>query len=160
MKALLAFQIFLSELYEQRKMIETAIVVELCQELIQTCIKHTNILLRTMACQVLAKLVKFTSDTFANNLNQTLVEQVINNRDPDARASFALSLGCIFKQLGGVAATAHMKAIVGMLMSLYSDPNQTVHTWALHALAMTTEAGGLISIHSSLLLFNWSTNSG
>ncbi|CAN9144651.1 unnamed protein product, partial [Alternaria alternata] len=47
-----------------------------------------------------------------------LVDQIVANREPNARSGYAVALGCIHSQLGGMAAGFHLKNILGILMSL------------------------------------------
>ncbi|OBZ81409.1 HEAT repeat-containing protein 5B, partial [Choanephora cucurbitarum] len=56
----------------------------------------------------------------------------------------ALAIGYIYSHVGGMAAAAHLKTIVGILLSLSSDPHPVVHAWALEAMAMTVSAAGLM----------------
>ena len=47
---------------------------------------------------------------------------MVNNRDPDTRAGSVLALGCIYSHVGGIAAGSYLKTLVGILLSLNSDP--------------------------------------
>jgi hypothetical protein len=72
-----------------------------------------------------------------------LIETIVANRDPSARAGCALALGCIHSQVGGMAAGFHLKTIVGVLLSLCSDPHPVVHFWALEGLTRVVDSAGL-----------------
>ena len=54
-----------------------------------------------------------------------------------------MALGGIHLQVGGIAAGYHLKTILGILLSLCSDPHPTVHFWALEALSMVADSAGL-----------------
>ena len=71
------------------------------------------------------------------------MDQIVANREPNARSGYALSLGCIHSQLGGMAAGFHLKNIIGILMSLSSDPHPVVHFWALESLSRVADSAGL-----------------
>lgn len=68
---------------------------------------------------------------------------IVSNRDPNARAGCAMALGSIHAQVGGMAAGFHLKKIHGVLLSLCSDPNPTVHFCAIEALAQVADSAGL-----------------
>lgn len=72
-----------------------------------------------------------------------LVETIVANREPNARAGCAAALGCIHSQIGGMAAGLHLKTIVGVLMSLCNDPHPVVHFWALGGLERVANSAGL-----------------
>lgn len=72
-----------------------------------------------------------------------LVDTIVTNRDPHARAGCAAALGCIHSQIGGMAAGLHLKTIVGVLMSLCNDPHPVVHFWALGGLERVANSAGL-----------------
>lgn len=54
-----------------------------------------------------------------------------------------MALGSIHFQVGGMAAGFHLKKIHGVLMSLCSDPNPTVHLCAVEALSQVADSAGL-----------------
>ena len=54
-----------------------------------------------------------------------------------------MALGSIHAQVGGMAAGFHLKKIHGVLMSLCSDPNPTVHFCAIKALSQVADSAGL-----------------
>ena len=72
-----------------------------------------------------------------------MIETVVTNRDPNARAGCAMALGSIHSQVGGMAAGFHLKKIHGVLMSLCSDPNPVVHYCAIQALSQVADSAGL-----------------
>lgn len=72
------------------------------------------------------------------------MDQVVANRDPDARAGYALALGNVFSHLGGMMAGGHLRSIVEYLTSLSRDPHPIVHKWSLHSLALTISSAGLM----------------
>lgn len=74
---------------------------------------------------------------------KALVDQVVNNRDPQGRAGCALALGAIYENVGSLAAAPLLKTTVNILMSLSKDAHPVVHFWALHALARVVNAASL-----------------
>jgi HEAT repeat-containing protein 5 len=80
---------------------------------------------------------------FTNSYVRQLVEGIVGDRDPNSRAGCALALGSIHAQVGGMAAGFHLKTIVGVLLSLCSDPHPIVHFWALQGLAKVADSAGL-----------------
>lgn len=71
------------------------------------------------------------------------MDQIVANREPNARSGYAIALGCIHSQLGGMAAGFHLKNILGILMSLGNDPHPVVHFWALDSLSRVADSAGL-----------------
>ena len=115
------------------------------RDLVEPFIKSSDPTLRAAACEILGRLARVVgTSAFVNPLIQNLVDQVVSNREPDARSGSALALGCIHSFVGGMAASSHLKTVVGILHSLSSDPHPVVHTWALHALCLTVESAGLM----------------
>ncbi|KAJ3033026.1 hypothetical protein HDV00_006836 [Rhizophlyctis rosea] len=115
------------------------------RDLVEDLLSGPDVILRTISSEALGRLSRTVSNqSFVNPLIQNLVDQVVKNRDPDARAGAALALGCIHSYVGGMAASAHLKTIVGILHSLAADPHPLVHTWALHSLWLTIESAGLM----------------
>ena len=118
---------------------------QILTRLLQDSLNSSNENLRAIAAECLGYLARVvTSPSFNNNLVQSLVDQVITNRDPDTRAGCSLALGCILSQMGGMAASSHLKMAVNVLQSLAEDTHPTVHTWALHSLWLTVESSGLM----------------
>ncbi|KAI8814722.1 armadillo-type protein [Cladochytrium replicatum] len=100
---------------------------------------------RLAACEMVGRLSRVGGSASAvNPLIQSLVDQVVKNRDPDRRASSALALGYVHSYVGGMAAGSHLKTIVGLLHTLATDPYPLVHTWVLHSVWLTIESAGLM----------------
>ncbi|KAJ3215932.1 hypothetical protein HDU67_010163 [Dinochytrium kinnereticum] len=101
--------------------------------------------LRLFACDILGRLCRSSpAGPFINNLIQSMVDRIINIRDPDQRSGCALALGFVNSYVGGMASSSHLKTIVGILHSLSSDPNALVHTWSLQSLWMVVESAGVM----------------
>ncbi|RHZ75540.1 hypothetical protein Glove_212g189 [Diversispora epigaea] len=114
----------------------------LAMELLQEAIVHPDAYLRNAACEALGRLLNVVGGNMVPTQMQLLVDQVVNNRDPDTRAGSALALGSIYSYVGGLAASGHLKTLVGILLSLSNDPHPVVHFWALYALAKIVESAG------------------
>ena len=99
--------------------------------------------MRNIAAQAIGRLCKSSGPNFTTSEVKFHIDLVVSDRDPNVRSGCALALGCIHSQLGGMAAGYHLKNILGILMSLASDPHPTVHFWALDALSKVADSAGL-----------------
>ncbi|KAI0946131.1 hypothetical protein AcV7_010182 [Taiwanofungus camphoratus] len=99
--------------------------------------------LRRASSEAIGRLASVAGTNFLTNQAKTLVDQVLNNRDPHGRAGCALAFGEIHAHVGGLAAGPLLKTTVHVLMSLISDPHPVVHFWALSALARVIDAASL-----------------
>ncbi|PGH00685.1 hypothetical protein GX51_05671 [Blastomyces parvus] len=113
------------------------------QELILTFTIHPDPIVRCIGSEALGRLCNSSGNAFTNSQINFLVDSIVENRDPSTRAGCATALGCIHSQVGGMAASFHLKTIVGVLMSLCSDPHPVVHFWALEGLGRVAESAGL-----------------
>lgn len=98
---------------------------------------------RIVACEGFGRLCNNFGNTFTTNEINNLIDTIISNRDPNSRAACATALGSILSRVGGMAAGFHLKKIHGILMSLCSDPNPTVHHCAVEALSQVADSAGL-----------------
>ncbi|KAL2387653.1 hypothetical protein RJ035_004067 [Blastomyces gilchristii] len=113
------------------------------QELILTFTTHPDPIVRCIGSEALGRLCNSSGNAFTSSQINFLVDSIVENRDPSTRAGCATALGCIHSQVGGMAASFHLKTIVGVLMSLCSDPHPVVHFWALEGLGRVAESAGL-----------------
>lgn len=93
--------------------------------------------------EALGRLCDSAGNALTNTQVNWLVDTIVENREPNARAGCAAALGCIHSQIGGMAAGLHLKTIVGVLMSLCNDPHPVVHFWALGGLERVANSAGL-----------------
>jgi HEAT repeat-containing protein 5 len=100
-------------------------------------------ILRSASSEALGRLASLADNQFLATLMKTLVDQVVNNRDPQARAGCALTLGAIYDHVGSLAAGPLLKTTVNILMSLSKDAHPVVHYWALHSLSRVVNAASL-----------------
>lgn len=98
---------------------------------------------RNLAYEALGKLCNSSGNAFTTNEVNDLIDIIVTNRDPSARAGCAMALGSIHTSVGGMAAGLHLKKIHGILLSLCSDPNPVVHFCAIEALSDVAESAGL-----------------
>lgn len=59
------------------------------------------------------------------------------------------------RYVGGMSASSHLQAAVGIIHSLCNDTNPIVHTWAIHSLWIAIDSAGLMFqpfVNSSLNL--------
>lgn len=137
----------------------TPSVLKIIQEILQVCqaeskeidsnkvnqsfVIHPDPFVRNVAYEAIGRLCSVGGNAFTGSVINTLIDTIVNNRDPNARAGCAVALGCIHRDVGGMAATSHLKTILGILMSLCSDPHPTVHFWAFEGLQKTIDSAGL-----------------
>ncbi|KAL3425845.1 hypothetical protein PVAG01_02636 [Phlyctema vagabunda] len=118
-------------------------VEKLMQEIVRGFVIHTDQYVRAIGYETIARLCNSSGNSFTNQEIKHLVDTIVGNREPSARAGCAMALGCIHSQVGGMAAGFHLKTILGILMSLCNDPHPTVHFWALEALSRVADSAGL-----------------
>ncbi|KAL1960034.1 hypothetical protein VTO42DRAFT_206 [Malbranchea cinnamomea] len=116
---------------------------KIIQELLQKFITDPDPLVRMIAFEAVGRLCNSSGNAFTNTQINNLVDIVVENRDPNARAGCAAALGCIHAQVGGMAAGFHLKTIIGVLMSLCNDSHPVVHFWALEGLRRVVDSAGL-----------------
>ncbi|PGH17256.1 hypothetical protein AJ80_04898 [Polytolypa hystricis UAMH7299] len=116
---------------------------KIIQELLQTFVTDPDAAVRYIGAEALGFLCNSSGNAFTNSQINSLIDVIVENRDPNARAGCAATLGSIHSQVGGMAAGFHLKTIVGVLMSLCSDPHPVVHFWALEGLRRVADSAGL-----------------
>ena len=118
-------------------------VQSLMQEIIRGFVIHPDQYVRSIGYEALARLCNSSGNAFTNQEINYLIETIVGNREPSARAGCAMALGCIHAQVGGMAAGFHLKTILGVLASLCNDPHPIVHFWALEAISRVADSAGL-----------------
>ncbi|KAH6661408.1 armadillo-type protein [Truncatella angustata] len=118
-------------------------VERLLQEVVRGFVVDPDQYIRRLGYETIARLCNTCGNAFTNSEIKHLVDTIVGNREPSARAGCAMALGCIQAKVGGMAAGYHLKTILGILMSLCNDPHPTVHYWALEALSQAADAAGL-----------------
>ncbi|OCT54946.1 HEAT repeat protein [Cladophialophora carrionii] len=99
--------------------------------------------LRHIAARAIGRICNLAGTQFTNKEVKFLIDMIVANRDPSVRAGCALALGHIHSEVGAMAASLHIKSIVGVLLSLCSDTHTIVHFWALKGLVLVAESAGL-----------------
>ncbi|KAJ3573535.1 hypothetical protein NPX13_g4662 [Xylaria arbuscula] len=118
-------------------------VEKLLQEMIREFVVDPDQYIRSIGYGAIARLCNASGNGFTNHEVKYLVDMIVGNREPSVRAGCSMALGCIQTKVGGMGAAYHLKTITGILMSLCNDPHPTVHYWALEALGLVADAGGL-----------------
>ncbi|KAI0481690.1 armadillo-type protein [Xylaria cf. heliscus] len=118
-------------------------VEKLLQEMIREFVVDPDQYIRSLGYGAIARLCNASGNGFTNHEVKYLVDMIVGNREPSARAGCSMALGCIQAKVGGMGAGYHLKTITGILMSLCNDPHPTVHFWALEALGLAADAAGL-----------------
>jgi len=122
----------------------TALAVErLLQDMLRDLVIDADAYVRSIGYAAVARLCNACGNAFTNQEIKYLIDTIVLNREPSARAGCAMALGAIQSKVGGMASGYHLKTISGYLVSLCSDPHPTVHFWALEALALVSDAAGL-----------------
>ncbi|KIR28436.1 clathrin-coated vesicle protein [Cryptococcus deuterogattii LA55] len=126
-----------------KKVVGSAQVSEMIRSLLQDAIFDPSPSIRSTSGEALGLLSSLASPTHLSSQVQWLVDQVVTNRSPDARAGCALAFGAIYSSVGGLAGGPILKTIVNILMSLATDPHPVVHFYAMKALARVVDAANL-----------------
>lgn len=123
--------------------LQSATAEKTLQQMLHTFILDPDQSIRTIAAEALGRLCSIGGNDLTTREVQELINLIVSNREPHARAGCALALACIHAQLGGMAAGFHLKNILGILMSLAADPHPVVHFWALESLCKVIDSAGL-----------------
>ncbi|KAK0623080.1 armadillo-type protein [Immersiella caudata] len=118
-------------------------VEKLIQELLRDYVLDPDQYVRSIAYEAVARLCSTCGNAFTNQEIKFLVDTIVVNREPSARAGCAMALGCIQTKIGSMAAGYHLKTILNILMSLCNDTHPTVHYWAIEAITRVSDASGL-----------------
>ncbi|KAH8894902.1 ARM repeat-containing protein [Thozetella sp. PMI_491] len=118
-------------------------VEKLIQEMLRDITLDPDQYVRSIGYEAVARLCSTCGNAFTNQEIKYLVDTIVINREPSARAGCAMALGCIQTKIGSMAAGYHLKTILNILMSLCNDPHPTVHYWALEAVSRVSDAAGL-----------------
>jgi hypothetical protein len=114
-------------------------VEHLLQDIVRDFVLDPDQYVRSLGYGAVARLCNVYGNAFTNNEVKYLVDTIVGNREPSARAGCAMALGSIQTKVGGMAAGYHLKTILGILMSLCNDPHPMVHYWALEALTLASD---------------------
>jgi hypothetical protein len=118
-------------------------VEKLLQEMLRDIVLDPDQYVRSIGYEAVARLCSTCGNAFTNQEIKYLVDTIVVNREPTARAGCAMALGTIQTKVGGMAAGYHLKTILNILMSLCNDPHPTVHYWAMEAVTRVSDAAGL-----------------
>lgn len=118
-------------------------VEKLLQEMLRDTVLDPDQYVRSIGYEAVARLCSICGNAFTNQEIKYLVDTIVVNREPSARAGCAMALGTIQTKVGGMAAGYHLKTILNILMSLCNDPHPTVHYWAMEAVTRVSDAAGL-----------------
>ncbi|KAJ9165516.1 ARM repeat-containing protein [Coniochaeta hoffmannii] len=118
-------------------------VEKLLQEMLRDIVLDPDQYVRSIGYEAVARLCSTCGNAFTNQEIKYLVDTIVVNREPSARAGCAMALGTIQTKVGGMAAGYHLKTILNILMSLCNDPHPTVHYWAMEAVTRVSDAAGL-----------------
>ncbi|ODQ67020.1 hypothetical protein NADFUDRAFT_49472 [Nadsonia fulvescens var. elongata DSM 6958] len=114
-------------------------------EILKKIIINPDVYVRNIAAQALGLLCTISDTSFISQQINYLLDEIVANRDSDARAGLSLSLGYISKSFGGsMLFKAHVNSILNTLLFLAKDPHPEVHFWALEAISITMQSTPLV----------------
>ncbi|KAF4102286.1 hypothetical protein G5714_017086 [Onychostoma macrolepis] len=114
-------------------------------------LEGSNLLLRCMAAEGLARLVRVLNDpNFTVSITLMSFDKLKTARDAITRTGHALALSAVYRYLSGISSPQYLSACVGVLFTLSQDSTSPeVQMWALHALSMVVDLAGPL-YHSHL----------
>ncbi|KAK9464924.1 armadillo-type protein [Lipomyces arxii] len=118
-------------------------VLSVIMEMLRIVVYTNDHYLKVIGADAVGRLCVIGGTQFTNAQVKYVVDEIVKNRDPGARAGLTLALGSIHQHVGGMAAGFHLKTITSILLSLSNDPHPMVHFWALRALSIVTDSAGL-----------------
>ncbi|KAG6040878.1 hypothetical protein E4U41_006790 [Claviceps citrina] len=138
-----SMKVAVKETSSQSGSVANLAVERLLQDMVRDFVLDQDQYVRSLGYASVARLCNIYGNAFTNQEIKYLVDTIVGNREPSARAGCAMALGAIQTKVGGMAAGYHLKTILGILMSLCNDPHPIVHYWALEALSLASDAAGL-----------------
>lgn len=114
-----------------------------CRGITQAVLLHGDHVIRGPASELYGRLAAAGGAPALGAQVQFLVEQIVDNRNADARASCALAAGEIYRRVGGLSAAPLTNTLSSLLMSLAADAHPAVHYNALDALCRIVDVAGL-----------------
>ncbi|EKM52639.1 uncharacterized protein PHACADRAFT_186750 [Phanerochaete carnosa HHB-10118-sp] len=112
-------------------------------DLLKSIYLDEDVVMRKAGSEAIGRLTSLAGTNFFASIIKTLVNEVVNNRNPTARAGCALAFGSVYQHVGGLAAGPLLKTTVHILMSLVNDPHPVVSFWAARALSRVIDAASL-----------------
>lgn len=127
-----------------REHIKSPRVLSALTQTLKSILRSPDEYVRNVAAQSLGMLCSvMSSSSMAAEVIKGLIDEIVEDRDPNARGGCSIALAYILKHVGGMFAGLHLKTVLGIFVSLATDPHPTVHFWALEAISITISSGGL-----------------
>jgi hypothetical protein len=99
---------------------------------LQPYLGHASSTIRCAASEVLGRIGQVVADSnFTLELTQYCSDKLKSSREVSSRTGHSLTLGCLHKYLGGMAASRHQHASVSILLNLAQD-NSSPETQVQH----------------------------
>lgn len=133
-----------------RDNVKSSKVLNLIIKILKPIVGSADPIVRNIATQALGMTCALAGSSSSAEVIKYLIDEIVKNRDSNSRAGCSVSLGYILKHVGGMFAGLHLKTVIGILISLASDPHPTVHFWALEAISITISSVGLSFSNYSL----------
>lgn len=118
-------------------------VVQVAGQLVMAALSNDDVILRCAAAEALGRMAQVAGAAFASNMVKHCVDTLQQERSVVGRTGYSLALGCIHRYVGGMGASKHLQATLGVVHALAQDRTDAVRTWALHALMLTVDSAGL-----------------
>lgn len=132
-----------------RENLKSSKVLSLIIKIFKPIIASPDPILRNIGAQTIgmacskAGTSSSSGSTSSAEVIKYLIDEIVQNTDPNSRAGCSVALGYILKHVGGMFAGLHLKTVLGILMSLATDPHPTVHFWALESISIIITSVGL-----------------
>lgn len=115
-------------------------IIKIFFEILKIGVSNPDSVVRNIAAQSIGMLCNIGGPNITIEYVKVFVDTIVANTDPNTRGGCSMSLGYIVKYGSG---RAHLKTVIGILISLAMDPHPVVHFWALEALAISIAGSGL-----------------
>ncbi|CAN6648448.1 AP-1 accessory protein Laa1p [Trichomonascus vanleenenianus] len=127
----------------QRDAMKNPRVLSIFIDIIKLLLVNKDPHVRYLAAQSMGMACSLGGSSATADHIKFLIDNIVSNRDPNARGGYSMALGYILQYVGGMFAGLHLKTILGILVSLANDPHPTVHFWALDAISITIANSGM-----------------
>lgn len=117
-------------------------VVQPGRDLVVAALTNQDCTLRCAAGEAVGRMGQVVGGQFTVETITSFVDRLQKDPNVVSRTGHSLGIGCIHRYVGGMDASRHLQATVGILQALARDGNPLVQTWALHGLMLTIDSAG------------------
>ncbi|XP_053700963.1 HEAT repeat-containing protein 5A [Synchiropus splendidus] len=118
--------------------------------LLTGALESSDPLRRCMAAEGVARLVQLVADAgFTVSVSLLCFDRLKTARDAASRSGYALTLGALYRYVGGASSSQHLATCIGVLFTLSQDSTSPeVQAWSLHSLSLVVDlSGSLFRVH-------------